>query len=85
MNFHVRINIFGFKILCKSISGNRLEPDYSQFGINFPAPAPSDYDNEEDTKLDGLIPISANSITSEIAVPTESSSVTLFPIPEEVI
>ncbi|VDK68711.1 unnamed protein product [Litomosoides sigmodontis] len=65
------------------IERNRLEPDYSQFGINFPAPSPSDYDHEDDTKFDGLIPINANSITTEIAIPTESSSVTLFPVSEE--
>ncbi|VDN84935.1 unnamed protein product, partial [Brugia pahangi] len=64
---------------CKPIPGNRLEPDYSQFGINFPAPAPSDYDHEETAKPESLIPINANNMTTERIVSTETPLITLFP------
>ncbi|VDM20705.1 unnamed protein product [Wuchereria bancrofti] len=68
---------------CKTIPGNRLEPDYSQFGINFPAPAPSDYDHEETMKLESLIPINANNMTIERIVSTGTPLITLFPEEKE--
>ncbi|EFO17506.1 hypothetical protein LOAG_10993 [Loa loa] len=62
--------------------GNSLEPDYSQFGINFPAPAPSDYDQEGSVKLESLIPI--NNITTERTAPIETPLITLFPDEKEI-
>ncbi|VIO89622.1 Uncharacterized protein BM_BM4257 [Brugia malayi] len=67
----------------RTLIGNRLEPDYSQFGINFPAPAPSDYDHEETAKPESLIPINANNMTTERIVSTETPLITLFPEEKE--
>ncbi|KAL3990918.1 hypothetical protein ACH3XW_33775 [Acanthocheilonema viteae] len=72
----------GVGILNQAAEGkwfNTILEEAKNFGINFPAPAPSDYDHEEITKLEGLIPFSANNITTETTKPTETSLITLFP------
>uniref|UniRef100_A0A915PDN4 Uncharacterized protein n=1 Tax=Setaria digitata TaxID=48799 RepID=A0A915PDN4_9BILA len=67
----------------RRLSGNGLEPDYSPFGINFPAPSSSDYDHEEFVKLEGLIPINAHNISNERSITTTKPPITLFPEEKE--
>ncbi|VDK68680.1 unnamed protein product [Onchocerca ochengi] len=67
----------------RMLTGNGLEPDSSQFGINFAAPSPEDYDQEQSPKLESLVPMNVKSTVVPQTIPIEAPLITLFPEEKE--
>ncbi|VDM98989.1 unnamed protein product [Thelazia callipaeda] len=64
-----------------SVIGSERGIDYSQFGTKFPAPEAHDYDAEDLTKPDDLIPV--DNIITYTTTTTNTPPATLFPLEEE--